>query len=1213
MSDEKTNPRLRVEISEHQQAQRELYRERDFINAVMKVSDVLVIVLDPQGRIVRFNRICERTTGYMFVEVEGRFFWDLFLVPEEIEPVKAVFAELLTGQSSNEYTNSLVTKEGHCRQIAWANTTLCDPKGAVEYIVGTGIDVTERLQAESALQESEERSRTSLERQIQVSTQMSQEIAVVNEEQALYKRAVALIKEQLGFYHTQLFCYDPDRQMLVLTAGYGQEGKRMLDDGYQLPAGDCLAGKAAALGTSVLCPDVEQEPDYCPNAYLPRARGELHIPIKFEQVDAHAQVMAVQSLVDHGFDGLIVVAVDDAAMAAVTREAMAQGCYVVSTNDLGKGNQTALIGFQDYENGYLLGREAGRWARAHLAPGETLQFALFGSPHLATIVEREEGILVGIRDVFPNIELVETANSADPASSTPIARRWLETWPDLHMILSINDSGALGAYAAVVDAGKDDANRFFIGGIDATDEALAAIMQGGTFQATIDQSPRRLGVLLVRTLLAAIAGQPYETKFLVSGMPVTRDNLAAFWADASNTKIVDQNNLAGLDLSGIKIGLNVIDLRNPFFKTMTEAAAQEAARLGVELLITDSKQVLGVLSVQSDRAGALDAGDQRVLEGLCGQIATAVKGLRLFSALKRAHDELEQRVAERTVALRQEIVIRRQTEEALRQAKNAAEQAQRVAEEARAAAEAANQAKSSFLANMSHEFRTPLNAILGFSELMSHDANLNADQQKNLDTIGRSGQHLLALINDVLELSKIEAGRVELQPESFDLHRMLLGLGEMFVLQTESKGLTLVFDLAPDVPQYVRTDQGKLRQVLINLLENAVKFTERGSVALRVRCRENRDVVEQVPQTEQADLSSLRPYPLFFEIEDTGVGIAFDELDKVFDVFVQTSSGRRLARGTGLGVPISREFVRLMGGDLRVDSQLGAGAVFRFDILVEPAEVADVGHIWPIRRVAGLKPGTCAPEGGPYRLLVAEDMETSRKLLVEILNSVGSINDGQTLAGSRKGSFSDKGRGFEIREAVNGQETIDIWQAWQPHLIWMDIRMPVMDGYEATRDIRAKAKTSSPIIVALTASAFEADRQKMLAVGCDDFIRKPFRETEIIDALTRHLGVQFVYEDVQRVQRVPDEYVPETPKKGKRALAIDSTMVASLAKMPPRWLKEMHQATLEGDWDWMMALILQVREREAGTTCLTADVLTELAYNFEHQTILELTERAAEI
>ncbi|MBN1583218.1 MAG: response regulator [Anaerolineae bacterium] len=478
-------------------------------------------------------------------------------------------------------------------------------------------------------------------------------------------------------------------------------------------------------------------------------------------------------------------------------------------------------------------------------------------------------------------------------------------------------------------------------------------------------------------------------------------------------------------------------------------------------------------------------------------------------------------------------------------------------EAARLEAERANLAKSVFLANMSHELRTPLNAVLGFSELMTRDPSLTHDQQENLAIIGRSGEHLLGLINDVLELSKIEAGRVKLEPESFDLHRMLLGLGEMFSLRAEEKGLTLVFDFEPDVPQRIRADQNKLRQVLINLLGNAIKFTHRGGITLRVA------------------FSPLFPPPtgesegpkLHFEIQDTGVGIAPEELDKVFDAFVQTSSGQQSKQGTGLGIPISQKFVQMMGGDLTVSSTVGKGTTFKFDVSVEVVDVAQVQDAQTTRRVVGLEPGQHAVDGGPYRLLIVEDVEANSKLLVGLLQPLG----------------------FEVREASDGQQAIAVWQEWKPHLIWMDIRIPVMDGREVIRRIKATPQGQDTIIVALTANVFEEERERVLAEGCDDFVRKPFRETVILEVLTKHLGVRFIYQDIES-QR---EHVP---------VVQTDVEVSSLAGMPPEWLADLHQATVEGDLTRMESLIMQIQEQHPSI----ASTLMKMAHNFEHDAILAL-------
>ena len=479
-------------------------------------------------------------------------------------------------------------------------------------------------------------------------------------------------------------------------------------------------------------------------------------------------------------------------------------------------------------------------------------------------------------------------------------------------------------------------------------------------------------------------------------------------------------------------------------------------------------------------------------------------------------------------------------------------------QEARRLAEAANQAKSDFLANMSHELRTPLNAILGFTQLMDRDPSLSADQLEYLGIIDRSGEHLLALINDVLEMSKIEAGKARLQERSFDLYHQLDGLEEIFALRARRKGLNLVFTRDEDVPQHVVTDEGKLGQVLGNLLGNAIKFTQEGSVNLRLTA-----------QPSKAGMKILH-----FEVADTGPGISPEELPEIFDAFVQSETGRDAREGTGLGLTISRQFVHLMGGDIVATSQLGHGSCFQFDVQVRiaPPNAADTWVTRPVRRVIGIE--SAQPT---YRLLVAEDSETNRELLTKLLAPIG----------------------FQVRETGNGLEAIEAVEHWKPHLIFMDMRMPVMDGYEATNRIKATPDGQATIIIALTASAFEEDREKILAAGCDDFMRKPFREDEMFDLLAKHLGVRYTFEEVAP-PLLPEAFGHPARQEG------DTELAERLAVLPVEWVNALQQAAILGDLRLMLQLADQIREQDPDL----AEALAAMIHDFEHERILMLIEEA---
>jgi signal transduction histidine kinase/CheY-like chemotaxis protein len=403
--------------------------------------------------------------------------------------------------------------------------------------------------------------------------------------------------------------------------------------------------------------------------------------------------------------------------------------------------------------------------------------------------------------------------------------------------------------------------------------------------------------------------------------------------------------------------------------------------------------------------------------------------------------------------------------------------------QARDQADAANQAKTLFLANMSHELRTPLNAILGFSNLLRRTTTSEKDR-KDPDIINRSGEHLLSLINDVLDIAKVESGRTDVQIAPCDPRRIAAEVTEMMRVRASEKNLSLDLDESAELPGSVKTDGAKLRQVLVNLLSNAVKYTEKGAVTLRLNAK---------PANEDRSV-------LTFEVEDTGIGISAEDQSRIFDAFVQVSKPRA-QKGTGLGLAISSHFVELMGGTIKVESILGKGSRFRVEL---PVEKAATSELTPDEtegeRTIGLEPGQ--PD---YRILIAED-ETANWLLLQ-----------RVLEDAR----------LQVRIADDGAQAVEAFQDWHPHFICMDLHMPKMGGMEATRRIRLLEGGRDVKIAALTASAFNSERDQVLAAGFDDFIRKPYRPSEIFDCMARHLGLRWRFRDVEPAKVSPAGVRPE--------------------------------------------------------------------------------------
>ena len=497
----------------------------------------------------------------------------------------------------------------------------------------------------------------------------------------------------------------------------------------------------------------------------------------------------------------------------------------------------------------------------------------------------------------------------------------------------------------------------------------------------------------------------------------------------------------------------------------------------------------------------------RVISYLARTNRNIVKVLESFT------QELETKVEQRTAQLEDSI---QNTEAALAQAQNA------------------NKAKSKFLANMSHELRTPLNAILGFTQLMCRDSSLKEEHQENLQIINRSGEHLLRLINDILEMSKIEVGQITLNETKFDLYRMLSSLEEMLRLKAKVKNLALVFNIDRNVPQFIFTDEGKLRQIMINLLGNAIKFTNKGSITLLVKLNDSNKSKEN-----QIDFLFSDTYSLYFAVEDTGPGIEPAEMSRLFSPFEQTEIGRISNEGTGLGLSICHKFVELMGGELRVKSTVGKGSVFYFNILVKTrnVQIPETTSTTSVeKKIICLAPGQ-----HQYRILAVDDVAPSRLLLKKLLTTIG----------------------YAVQEARNGQEAIAKWQEWQPELILMDMRMPIIDGYEATKQIKSQPSGKKTIIIALTASAFEEEKVEILSSGCDDFMRKPFHDHELLTKIGQYLKVEYLYEDGDRLCTYEQS-------------SLSDLTAEDLAVMSLKWRSQLYEAATKVDNQEIYQLLAEI-------------------------------------
>lgn len=839
-------------------AEEKLRESQQRLAILVQQSPLAVIEWDMAFQVKEWNLAAERIFGYSREEVIGQHA-RLIIPPEYHIHVDAVWQGLLAQTGGNTSKNGNVTKDGRLIICEWSNTQLVDEKGAVIGVASLVQDITDREALQAQVQESLDRRG----REVALSTQIAQEIASAADLNDLYQRVVTQIQEQFGYYHTQLLRYDPAMQTLALTVGYGEVGEKMLALHHSVPMGVGLIGKAAASGKSILRPNLAGDTEHRPNPLLPATRGELAVPIKLK--DEVLGVLDVQSdtadalnendqLVLEGLCGQIAVAIE----STILRQEME--ARLRELNALQR--QMTREGWHDYQVGRQ--RSSG------------YHFTHAGVQPVELVVEKQNGRQ-------QNGQNGDTAVSALAISHTPLQIRnetigFLGIQSDPDNPLSPEEQEFLDAVSKEV-AEALEAARLFEQTQDSLSEqerltaeletvaqvstAASTILEADALlQAVVDLSKSSFNLYHVHIYLLNETGR----KLILKAGAGNVGRLMALEGREINIEADSLISRAARTRQGV--------MENNVRKTIDflphPLLPNTQAEIAVPMIVGD--KLIGILDLQSDQADSFTEDDLKIHRTLASQIAIALENARQYA------EQVE------TSAKLREL----------------------------------DRLKSEFLASMSHELRTPLNSIIGFADVLLEglDGELNERMEEDVRLIRDGGRHLRELIGEILDMSKIEAGRMELRYEEIDLRQMAQDIMATAAPLAQEKNLDMYLDLDEAITT-IEADRTRLRQILWNIMGNAIKFTEKGSVSLSMR--------------RKAD-------HVLIAIRDTGIGIKEENIPIVFEPFRQIDGGlNRAVGGTGLGMPITKKLVEIHGGEIWIESVYGQGSTFFFTLPYLPA------------------------------------------------------------------------------------------------------------------------------------------------------------------------------------------------------------------------------------------------------------------------------------